>query len=87
MMDAEQEALRLCPDDTIFLSYERKHYDYSCIGQERGFDIECTIWVASLQKHFRGPNWETVIMQMRNTFKVNVPQPCPDQEIQALPAA
>jgi hypothetical protein len=87
MMEAEQEALRLCPDTTVFLSYERKHYDYSCIAQDRGFDIECAIWVASLHERFRGPNWEAATMQLRNALKVNPPQPCPDQEIQALPAA
>jgi hypothetical protein len=88
MMEAEQEALRLCPGTTVFLSYERKHVVYyPGNSTEKGFSIECRLWVDSLKEHFRGPNWNTVINGLRDRLHLNPPQTCPDQEIQALPAA
>jgi hypothetical protein len=89
MMEAEREALRLCPKSTIFLTYERAHYCHrnSYNGDhERGFAIRCCIWVAELHSHFDGPNWESAIMKLRNCLKVDLPQPCPDQEALPLPA-
>jgi hypothetical protein len=88
MLEAEQEALRLCPGTTVMLSYRREHVHYDHLKPpERGMHINCSIWVSSLYSHFQGPNWETAINNLRDRLHLNPPQPCPDQEIQALPAA
>ena len=88
MIEAEQEALRLCPDTTVMLSYRREHVHYDHLNPpERGLHIVCSIWVSALRDHFQGPNWKTAVNNLRNRLHLNQPQPCPDQEIQALPAA
>ena len=87
MLDAEKEALRLCPNSTVFLSYERYNIVYEFFQQgQRGTSITCTIFVSDLYEHFRGPNWDTAIMKLRNHLQVNPPQPCPDEEVQELTA-
>lgn len=87
MTEAEKEALCLCPNTTVFLTYDRAHIMYKHQNTpERGLCITCSIWVAALGKHFQGPNWESAVMQLRNALQVNAPQPCPDEETEALPA-
>ncbi|MFW6179740.1 MAG: hypothetical protein ACOC43_15390 [Desulfohalobiaceae bacterium] len=59
MRDAEKEALRLCPNSTVSLKYERQHVVYDFYDPpKRGTNITCNIWVAELQEHFEGPDEE-----------------------------
>ena len=87
MLDAEKEALRLCPGSSVSLSYERSHIIYgSYQSSHRGTSIKCTIWVSKLRELFTGYDWDTAIMELRNFLRVNPPQPCPDDEVQELTA-
>ena len=87
MLDAEKEALRLCPDSSVSLSYERSHIIYGPYQPtHRGTIIKCTIWVSRLRELFTGHDWDTAIMELRNFLKVNPPQPCPDEEALELTA-
>jgi len=81
MREAEKEALTLCPGNTVFLDYSRRHY---CYGgrEERGFKVECIIYVDGLGL-FTGSDWAMAVHSLRETLRVNPPQPCPDEETAA----
>jgi hypothetical protein len=83
MIEAESEALRLCPGSTVFLVYERAHFRNLSPQGDTGFQIQCKIWVAEHKQHYTGTNWETAVMRLRNALRVNPPQPCPDEEAPA----
>jgi hypothetical protein len=81
MREAEQEATRLCPGTTVFLDYSRRHYTYD-FRSDKGFRIECSIYVEGLGL-FTGSDWATAVHSLRETLRVNPPQPCPDEETAA----
>lgn len=74
MRQAEQEVLRLCPDSYVSLSYERQH------PMPDQIRVECRIWVSGMYEHFKGSNWDTAVMQLRDRLLLNMPQSCPDEE-------
>ncbi|MFP4284151.1 MAG: hypothetical protein ACLFQG_01250 [Desulfovermiculus sp.] len=80
MSEAEKEALRLCPECTVFLKYSRRHLHLPWDENRRILSIECSIWVDEMSESFTGPNWETAVMKMKNTLHLNLPQPWPDEE-------
>ncbi len=74
--EAEREALRLTTG-RVTLGYERMHFN-GLNGQ--WMDITCTIWVHDTRHLIKEPNWDTAIMQLRNSMHVNMLQPSPDEE-------